>query len=155
MAATHKTGKSGTNNRARHAPRATFALWDLDTGNLVGAYDTEEGALAVVRRSVEEHGRESVAMLALARETPGRIRNVAQGEALVERASRGHTGTRLTSEGAIMPSAAADWRAGRRKGYGSAGSGTRSPAGSASRKSITALMSGTARKAGFSRRVVQ
>ena len=82
-----KISKTGTNYYARHAPRATYALWDLETGNLVGAYDTEECALDVVRRSIAEHGRESITMLALAREAPGRVRNIAQGDALAKRAT--------------------------------------------------------------------
>jgi hypothetical protein len=65
---------------------APFALWDLETGNLVGAYDTEAAALAAVRRSIEHHGRQSVAPLALAREGRGRTRAIAQGEDLAERA---------------------------------------------------------------------
>jgi hypothetical protein len=68
------------------APPATFALWDLETGNLVGAYDTEAAALAVVRRSLAQWGRESVATLALVRESRGRTRALAEGEALAERA---------------------------------------------------------------------
>lgn len=65
---------------------ATFALWDLETGNLVGAYETEEAALAVVRRSIAEHGSDSVAGLALARESRGRTTSIAAGIALAERA---------------------------------------------------------------------
>ena len=63
---------------------ATFARWDLDPGNLVNAYDTEAAALAVVRRSIREHGQESVHGLALARETAWSTRNIARGDALVE-----------------------------------------------------------------------
>jgi hypothetical protein len=65
---------------------ATFALWDLDTGNLVGAYQTEAAALAAVRHSIERHGRPSVRGLALARETSRSVRSIAQGDSLAERA---------------------------------------------------------------------
>jgi hypothetical protein len=65
---------------------ATFALWDLETGNLVGAYDTEAAALTVVRRSIAQWGRESVTTLALARESRGRTKALAEGDALAERA---------------------------------------------------------------------
>jgi hypothetical protein len=68
------------------ATTATFTLWDLETGNLVGAYDTEAAALAVVRRSIERWGRESVAALALARESRGRTQAIAAGAALAARA---------------------------------------------------------------------
>lgn len=62
-----------------------YELWNLETGNLVRAYDTEDAALAVARRSVEQWGRESVADLALARESRGRTRALAEGDALAER----------------------------------------------------------------------
>jgi hypothetical protein len=65
---------------------ATFALWDLETGKLVGAYDTEAAALAVVRRAIAQWGRESVATLALARESRGRTKALADGDTLAQRA---------------------------------------------------------------------
>ena len=64
----------------------TYALWEIESGNLVGAYDTENGALDVVRRSIEQYGRQSVSMLVLTREGARRITNVAQGDALAARA---------------------------------------------------------------------
>ncbi|MDQ3701249.1 MAG: hypothetical protein M3442_10050 [Chloroflexota bacterium] len=64
----------------------TFALWDLETGNLAGAYDTEDAALTIVRRSIKQWGRESVATLALARESQGKTTALAEGDALAERA---------------------------------------------------------------------
>ena len=67
--------------------RTTFALWDLETGNLIGAYDTEAAALAVVRRSIEQHGREAAVALGLSKESYGRTNNVATGLALAERAT--------------------------------------------------------------------
>jgi hypothetical protein len=67
--------------------RTTFALWDLETGNLVGAYDTEAAALAVVRSSIEQHGREAAIALALSKESHGHANSVATGLALVERAT--------------------------------------------------------------------
>lgn len=67
--------------------RTTFALWDLVTGNLVGAYDAEAAALAVIRSSIEQHGREAVVALGLSRESHGRTNRVATGLALAERAT--------------------------------------------------------------------
>ena len=64
----------------------TFALWDLETGNLVGAYDSEEAALAVVRRCITDYGQGSVEALGLARESRGRTRSIAAGAALATRA---------------------------------------------------------------------
>ena len=64
----------------------SYELWDIQTGNLVGGYETEAAALAVVRRSMTEHGRESVEALGLARESRGRTKTIAVGAALVERA---------------------------------------------------------------------
>ncbi len=65
----------------------TFALWDLEAGNLVGVYDSEAAALGVVREAIEAHGSRYVAALALVRETScGRARVIAQSDALAERA---------------------------------------------------------------------
>jgi hypothetical protein len=79
----------------------TYALWDLETGNLVGAYACEADALAVVRRSIEEHGRASVGPLALARETQRSTKNVAQGDELAARALAG-----ARSSGDVEPASA-------------------------------------------------
>ncbi len=64
----------------------SYELWELETTNLVDGYETEAAALAVVRRSIEQWGRESVATLALARESRGRTKAIAQGDTLAERA---------------------------------------------------------------------
>jgi hypothetical protein len=90
---------------ARSARRPTYALWDLETGNLVGAYDTEDAALAVVRRSIAQCGRGSVVALALARESPGRTRNIAQGEALADRALAAGPAPELDTPVAVLPPA--------------------------------------------------
>ena len=67
---------------------ATFALWDLDTGNLVGVYDSEPAALAVVRAAITAHGTACIDPLALVRETRrGRARTIAAGKALAQRAA--------------------------------------------------------------------
>jgi hypothetical protein len=67
----------------------TFALWDLETGNLVGAYDSVEAALAVVRRAIQTHGPAYVDPLALVRENSrGRSKVLAEGAALVEYAQQ-------------------------------------------------------------------
>jgi hypothetical protein len=65
---------------------AVFALWETASGNIVNAYATEAEALAVVRATIEEYGREAVATFALARETERRTRLVAEGDTLAERA---------------------------------------------------------------------
>jgi hypothetical protein len=43
-----------------------WELWDSETGNLVGDYDSEDAALAVVRDALRHHGPAAVAPL-----TPG------------------------------------------------------------------------------------
>lgn len=45
-----------------------WELWDTDTGNLVGEYDTEAEALAVVRDALALHGLAAIAPLALGAE---------------------------------------------------------------------------------------
>lgn len=63
-----------------------FILWDLDTRNIIGEFDTEEAALADVREAFAEHGAEYVATLGLVREDRfGRGKPVAMGPELVER----------------------------------------------------------------------
>ena len=42
-----------------------WELWDTETGNLVGDYDTEAEALAVVRAALARHGPDAAAWLAL------------------------------------------------------------------------------------------
>ncbi len=91
--------KPPTNGRLTQASRGTYALWDLESGNLVGAYDTRDEALRVARRSIQQFGRESVAMLALAHEGASHIRNIAQGEALADLAEHAeHASTAQASE---------------------------------------------------------
>ena len=45
-----------------------WELWDTESGNLVGDYDSEADALAVVRDAVHRHGAVSVTTLALGAE---------------------------------------------------------------------------------------
>ncbi len=60
-----------------------FELVELSTGNLVGAYDTEQAALRDVAEAIRRYGRDSVASLALGRDAPrGDGRVIAQGPAL-------------------------------------------------------------------------
>lgn len=64
-----------------------FDLWDIETANLVGDYPTEEAALDAERTSLQGHGAEAVAALALAYEDEaGETYPIATGAALVERA---------------------------------------------------------------------
>jgi hypothetical protein len=68
---------------------AIFEIWNVSTGNLVGAYDSEREALAVVHRTVELYGREEVEDLALAREDDeGHTEPLAQGGELADWALR-------------------------------------------------------------------
>ena len=65
----------------------TLALWDMETGNLVGAYASEPEALAVVRIAIRDHGPDYVIPLALVREPKrGRSRVLVEGAALGARA---------------------------------------------------------------------
>jgi hypothetical protein len=69
-----------------------YELWHLEGGSIIGAWETEEEALALVRASIDAHGPDSVASWALLRDesddTDGDLVNVAGGPALVERARR-------------------------------------------------------------------
>lgn len=66
-----------------------FELVENTTGNLVGEYDSQEEALEVVRRAVEQHGEEAVATLSLNHEgARGRVVALACGRALARLAAR-------------------------------------------------------------------
>ncbi len=65
----------------------TYELWETISGNLVGTYDSESAALAVVRRAIDRHGRAYVDSLALGREdSRGRSTPLASGAQLADRA---------------------------------------------------------------------
>jgi hypothetical protein len=66
---------------------AYFDIWNLATGNAVAEYDTEAEALEQVRWTAETHGRNEASSWALTEiDESGEERNIAAGEALVERA---------------------------------------------------------------------
>jgi hypothetical protein len=68
---------------------ATFALWDEETGNLVGAFDTEAAARAVAARALEDQGPESVEALSLVRQDEhGELTTIAEGLDLVRSTDR-------------------------------------------------------------------
>lgn len=48
--------------------KVVYELWDYDTGNLLGAYDTEQAALTEVRYAIQVDGRDAVATWALLRD---------------------------------------------------------------------------------------
>lgn len=65
-----------------------FALWDLETGNLVGAFDTEAAARAVAERALRDQGPASVETLVLVHEDErGELTTVAEGLDLVRNES--------------------------------------------------------------------
>ena len=69
-----------------------YELWDLDTGNCVGMYDTEPEALADVRDTVQRYGREAAVTLGLGRrESETEFAAVAEGAELLARAEAAAT----------------------------------------------------------------
>ena len=69
---------------------STFALWDLESGNLVGAFDTEAAARAVAEHALADQGPEGVETLALVYEDErGELTTIAEGLALVRGPVRG------------------------------------------------------------------
>ena len=63
---------------------ARYGLWDVESGNNLGFYPTQEAALAVVRQELRAYGQESVSTLALDRDdTPGAGELVAEGAGLI------------------------------------------------------------------------
>ena len=61
-----------------------FAIWDLESKNLVGDYESEQEALSVVEKTLAVYGRDSVLTLALESEDEtGEIGLLAEGEGLI------------------------------------------------------------------------
>ncbi|MEA2583640.1 MAG: hypothetical protein QOF33_1725 [Thermomicrobiales bacterium] len=68
----------------------TFELWDVDTGNIIGSFATQDESLEAVRRLLEAYGPGYAEDLDLtAREDTGTARNVASGDRLI--ALSGHS----------------------------------------------------------------
>lgn len=66
-----------------------YEIWDVEFGNLLADFATEDAALAVVRDTVEARGVDSTTHLALAYEDEdGETHPIAAGAALAERAQR-------------------------------------------------------------------
>lgn len=62
-----------------------YELVELSTGNMTGFYDTEYASFRDVLESIQQHGEQSVATLALGYdETDGDGRVIATGKALVQ-----------------------------------------------------------------------
>jgi hypothetical protein len=69
-----------------------FQLWDWDSGNAIGEYESEQAALRVIHDTVLAHGREAVATFGLLRVSRrGRSTLVAEGEVLVSLAQEAAT----------------------------------------------------------------
>jgi hypothetical protein len=64
-----------------------WTIWDLDSGNLVGTYDTEQEALAVLRSAIKAYGASYTDGLVLGREdSEGRPKALVEGQELARRA---------------------------------------------------------------------
>lgn len=66
-----------------------FELWDVETGNAIGAFRSEHEALDAVREALRTHGDEYVRAWGLARATARRMRAIATGDDLITRARAG------------------------------------------------------------------
>jgi hypothetical protein len=65
---------------------SVFQLWDVESGNLVGEYQTERDAIAVVCQTLAEYGSPNVVTLALTQETGEGPEIIVQGAELLRRA---------------------------------------------------------------------
>jgi hypothetical protein len=79
--------------------RPSYGLIELETGNSVGFFETEAGALAAVSDSIARYGEDSVTTLALARFVGDDVHSVAEGDDLVRRARATHPQEPLTELG--------------------------------------------------------
>lgn len=72
---------------------ATYELWDMRTGNLVGSWGTQADALSVIRRAVARQGAEAIGTLSLlCEDATGNTTLVAEGATLVELAEKAPVG---------------------------------------------------------------
>jgi hypothetical protein len=63
-----------------------YEIWEMQTGNLVASFGTEEDALALVRDALAAHGEAYARNLALVREDEhGQTSTVATSDQLIER----------------------------------------------------------------------
>ncbi len=66
-----------------------YALWDIQTVNLVMEYDSELDALALVLEGIERNGPQDTDTLALdVEDDEGNVMSIAYGQALAELAKR-------------------------------------------------------------------
>jgi hypothetical protein len=66
-------------------PPAGFEIWDRDSRNLMGEYDTEARALSIVAKAVVDHGRQYIDSMVLVRVGPrGGLKRVAAGQQLAQ-----------------------------------------------------------------------
>lgn len=62
-----------------------YDLWDSESGNVVGTFDTKEDALSVVRQALAKHGSEYVETLLFGQQdSRGRTKAIARGKKLVQ-----------------------------------------------------------------------
>ena len=62
----------------------TYELWDIQTGNIVGSFATEDEGIEVVRTLLDSYGRAYAADLSLSRrDDDGVARVVAMGDQLL------------------------------------------------------------------------
>lgn len=65
---------------------AYYDLWDVDTGNSLGTYDTEAEALRIARLLIEAYGTDYAEMLDLGySDEQGEGRSIASGAMLLDR----------------------------------------------------------------------
>lgn len=66
-----------------------YALWDIETHNLVAEYADLRDALALVRRGIERNGPQDTDSLSLeAEDADGAVHSIAHGQELAELAQR-------------------------------------------------------------------
>jgi hypothetical protein len=77
---------------------ATYELWNVESGNLLGTFPDETAALEAVAEAIERNGATYVDVLALGRESSrGASKIIASGSQLADRAAhRGQTAATAT-----------------------------------------------------------
>lgn len=68
---------------------ATYELWEMRSGNLMGSWSSENEAMSAVRKTLDKHGATLAASLSLlVEDADGATTLIAEGPALIDRARR-------------------------------------------------------------------
>ena len=82
----------------------SYELWDVEGGNIIGAFEAEDEALYVARILLDADASQQAGdLLLICRDGEKEARVIARGESLVNRARQGGATTPRVATGASQP----------------------------------------------------